>query len=294
MKKILIYSFFNLLLIPAFSQTVINVYTVTEDYKIAVHYTISNAKYYQSFNVTLYVSMDGGKAFRGPLMAVSGDVGEKITKGDKKIIWDVFKDVAGLEGDVVFDVRVEVFEKERKKHIFVSYSGSYFSPFGIRFGQIGKTGWYIAARANSKFATKVDHSTDSTGIIDYNGSGYYEFDGKEFKKNYTVSAGFNFQCSWNFFIFIGAGYGTTQLLWHINEYSYPDDVQTGDAYAKHSDYSYSGLEIEAGITIRIKKILISAGAATLGVNEILFSTDKDNSDIFKELTEFTYSLGYNF
>ena len=38
----------------------------------------------------------------------------------KKIIWDVFKDVASLEGIVVFDVRVEVIEKERQKRIFVS------------------------------------------------------------------------------------------------------------------------------------------------------------------------------
>ena len=270
------------MLIPVFSQTVTNVVPASKGNKITVYYSISGAKFYQSFKISLYVSINGGKTYQGPLKAVTGDVGEDITKGNKTIVWDVFKDVASLEGDVVFDVRAEVLEKERKKGIFTSFFGSYYSPFGFQFGQLGKTGWYVSARANSKFATKVDYSTNSTGIIDYNGSGYYVLDGKEFKKNYTVSAGLNFQLGWNSFFYIGGGYGTNQLIWHINEYTYQNDILLSKrgAYAKHSDYSYSGLEVEAGITIRIKKILISAGAANLAFN--------------KDLTEFTYGFGYNF
>lgn len=271
---------FNLIVSSVFSQTVNNVRPVVEEDKITVHYTIYKAKFYQSFNVSLYVSMDGGKTYQGKLKAVSGDVGENVTKGDKKIIWDVSKDVAALEGDVVFDVRAEVIEKERQKSLFLSYFGSYYSPIGLQFGQLGKTGWYISARANSKFAAKADYNTNNTGIIDYNGKGYYVLDDKELQKSYTISAGLNFQLGWDFFLYAGVGYGQNQLLWHINEYAYPDDEFLGDTYAKHTEYSYAGFEIETGFIIRTKKILISAGAANLAFK--------------KDLTEFTFGLGYNF
>lgn len=278
--RITILLIFNLLVSSVFSQTVTNVRPVVEGDKITVHYTIYKAKFYQTFNVSLYVSMDGGKTYQDQLKAVSGDVGENVTKGDKKIIWDVSKDIAALEGDVVFDVRAEVIEKERKKSLFLSYFGSYYSPIGLQFGQLGKTGWYVSVRANSKFATKADYNTNNTGIIDYTGKGYYVFDDKEFQKSYSVSAGLNFQLGWDFFLYTGVGYGKNQLFWHIKEYAYPDDELLGDAYAKHTEYSVSGLEIETGFIIRTKKILISAGMANLSFK--------------KDLTEITFGLGYNF
>jgi hypothetical protein len=284
MKKIKCFTFiFACCLLQAancFSQKVTNVNPVNEGNKIIVYYSISGVRYFQTLKVSLYVSMDGGKTYQGPLKAISGNV-DNITKGAQKIVWDVFKDVAKLEGNVVFDVRAEVIEKERKKSLFLSYFGSYYSPVGLQFGQLGKTGWYVSARANPNILKKANYNCNNKGIIDYTGKGYYVFDDKEEQKCYSVTAGLNFQMGWNFFWYLGAGYGTNQLLWHINEYTYPDDERAGDVYARYTDYSYSGLEIETGFIIMLKKkFLITVGVANLNTNI--------------DLTEFTFGLGYNF
>jgi hypothetical protein len=261
-----------------YSQTISKIRTVQSGNNIIINYSISGAKFNQVFNVSVYFSKDRGRTFLGPLSAVSGDVGKNVTPGNKEITWEVFREVADLEGDIVFDVRAEVIEEEIKRSWFVSYSGNLIAPAGLSFGQVGKTSWYISAKLSPSVRTKAKYDYDNEKEINYTGEGYYIFDDKEIVSCYMLSAGLIFQSGRNFFIYTGAGYGSKALIWHINEYTYPDDQSAGDSYVRHTGYSYSGFEAEAGMIIRIGKVLVSCGATNLNFTR----------------TDFAFGLGYSF
>jgi hypothetical protein len=110
MKKILLLILSFLLSAVTYSQMVIDVTPILNNENMIVKYKITDAKSNQKFNISLYVSMDGGTSYIGPLKAVSGDVGEGITQGKHTINWDIFKDVNSLEGNIVFDVRAILIE----------------------------------------------------------------------------------------------------------------------------------------------------------------------------------------
>ena len=58
--------------------------------------------------ILLYFSTDGGKTFSKPLQKVSGDVGNGVAPGQKRIIWNVLEEVPELEGDnIVFMVEID-------------------------------------------------------------------------------------------------------------------------------------------------------------------------------------------
>lgn len=70
---------------------------VGED-KIVVDYYLDNSKPYQSFDVALFMSNNGGKTFF-LARAVVGDVGLVSGRGSKRITWDVFSDVDAFQGE---------------------------------------------------------------------------------------------------------------------------------------------------------------------------------------------------
>ncbi|NQU82095.1 MAG: hypothetical protein HQ543_11295 [Bacteroidetes bacterium] len=263
---------------PVYSQTISNIRTVQSGNNIIIYYSLSGAKFNQVLNVSVYLSKDGGQTFQGPLSAVSGDVGKNATMGNKKITWDVFREVTDMDGNIVFDVRAEVIEEEIKKSWFVSYSGNLIAPIGLSFGRVGKTSWYISAKLSPSFRTETVYDCDNEKVIKYDKEGYYTFDDEVIVSCYLLSAGLIFQSGRNFFIYTGAGYGSKDLIWHINEYTYPNDQPAGDSYVKNTGYSYSGFEAEAGMIFRFGKVLVSCGATNLNFTR----------------TDFAFGLGYSF
>jgi len=232
------------------------------DNTIKVSYTISSAMFYEQFDVSLYVSTDGGQTYNGPLQHVSGDVGKDIEAGDHTITWDVFKEVASLEGDVVFDVRAKVIEEKIKKDFALSYLGSLDAPLGFIIGQIGKTGWYFSAKARPVSNPKYTYGGESwsPGL---DGPQYYEFTSTENIRRLSFTAGFTWQLGKNFFIYTGVGYGIKDLLWQMEIYDYENDAMVSEEYVKQPDYSYAGLEAEGGMMYRAGKFLISGGVTTV-------------------------------
>lgn len=270
--------FFFFCFLPVSSQTISKIRTVQSGNNIIIHYSLSGVKFNQVLNVSVYLSKDGGRTFQGPLSAVSGDVGKNVTPGNKEITWDVFREVTDLEGDIVFDVRADVIEEEIKRSLFVSYSGNLIAPAGLSFGQVGKTSWYISAKASPSRRTETTLDCDNEKVINYDGEGYYTFDDIEIVSCYLLSAGLIFQSGRNFFIYTGAGYGSKSLIWHIKEFTYPNDQPAGDSYVKHIDYSYSGFEAEAGMILRFGKVLVFCGATNLNFTR----------------TDFAFGLGFSF
>lgn len=252
------------------SQEVKNVtFEVIEDL-IQIEYDLSASKYNQVFDVSLYVSFDGGTTFQGPMKAVSGDVGTEIKAGSNQIIWEPFKDVRSLEGDIVFSIKAEVINKKLEKHFFVHYSGNYslrdagFSaPFGLSIGQIGKIGWYVSARINTSSFETAQYEFDGNDVVAYDKVLYYEYDNKYKYPSLETFAGITAQVHWNIFLYGGAGYGYQKFYWHMNEYDYMDNSLQSDSYLDYTDYSVSGFTAEAGVIIKAKMLSFNIGYSTL-------------------------------
>ena len=244
------------------AQKIKNIEPVRNGNNIVVNYTLV-AKFYQKFNVSLYFSRDGGKTFEGPLEAVTGDVGKGIRAGQNKIIWDVFKDVYSLEGDIVFDVRAEVIEEEVSKQFVLSYSGSIDAPVGLTIAQVGKIGWYVSAKTGMNFSKPEYTYGGQDWDPGFESAQYYKFNSTEDLRRLSITGGITWQLGKNFFVYTGLGYGMKEHLWQMELYDYETDSKTGEEYVQQPDYTYTGLEAEGGVMLRINKIFISAGVTSV-------------------------------
>ena len=254
-----------LISIGVFAQKVSNIKATVSEDKILISYSVSGLKFNENLNISLYVSRDGGNTYQGPLKEVSGDIGEGIKEGNFKIYWDALKEMPFTDEELIFDVRAEKIIKEIKKSFFVSYSGNEMTPLGLRFGTIGKIGWYVEGRINLKPFESSQYKFNEGDVIipDYNKQGYYEFTGNNNYSAMSACAGITFQPTWNFFIYGGVGYGKEEYLMEIDEYSYDNNSNTGNALVKNKDHSYTGFEIDAGLIYRLGKFIISGGATTI-------------------------------
>ncbi|MDA3865112.1 MAG: hypothetical protein PF489_00020 [Salinivirgaceae bacterium] len=263
------FKLFSLLILTTFTlnthaQQVKDIQPQQQDNNMVVKYNIDGAKFYQTFNVDLYISRDGGKTFEGPLNAVSGDVGKGITGGEHKIVWDVFKDVNNLEGDIVFDVKAELTENEVPKEFFAMYNGNNDAFLGLMVGQVGKTGWYASFKTGTFFSSPAqEYSGDETWQPDIAQGQYYQFNDSENIRRLSVTGGFTFQAARNFFFYTGAGFGIKQLIWQMEVHDYQTETLQEEQYVNHPDYSYSGVEAEAGMMLRLGNVLLCAGASTV-------------------------------
>jgi len=252
------------------AQEVTNVNSSLSGDKILIEYTLTGAKFNQKFNVQLYVSVDGGLTFMGPLKAVSGDIGEGIKSGKHYVYWDPYKDVNSLEGDVIFKVNAEVIDAKIERRYFVHYSGNYSirnsgytAPIGLSVGQIGKIGWYISARMNSSAFKDAQYDFNGSDVVNYDKIMYYEFDNDYQYPSFEVMAGITAQLGWNFFLYAGAGYGYQKYYWHINEFDYMTNELESNSYLNYVDYSESGVAAELGLIIKASMISFNVGYSTL-------------------------------
>jgi hypothetical protein len=254
-----------------FSQNITSIRSRLAGDKIVVGYNITGAKFYQEFNVSLYVSRDNGQTWQGPLQEVSGDVGKGIKGGAHSITWDMLKELPMTNEELVFDVRAETVEKELEKNFFVQYAGNLTTPFGARAGLLGKTGFYIEGRMSPGFGNESSYIYTGDYIDDFNQPGYYEFSGNTQYAAVSALVGVTFQLGWDTFIYGGAGYGVQNYIAEVNEYSYEGDALTGTNWAESTESSYSGVELGAGLIQRFGPVIISGGATALNFEVFNFT-----------------------
>jgi len=78
------------------AQTVSNVTAEQQGNALVVHYNLSTDS---PCEVSLFVSLNGGKTWTGPLLRVSGDVGKDINNGSRTIRWLVLEEMENLVGN---------------------------------------------------------------------------------------------------------------------------------------------------------------------------------------------------
>ena len=95
----------SLLGIESYAQKVSNINFHQEQSTVVVSYDLETKT---PCKVSLYVSTNGGDNWQGPLIKVSGDIGDKITNGKHNITWNVLDEIEELRGDKIkFQVRAD-------------------------------------------------------------------------------------------------------------------------------------------------------------------------------------------
>lgn len=265
MKQISCLSTVLLLLLSSqiFAQRIENVRFTVAGNNIEVYYKVTGLKFNQTLTTTLFVSIDGGVNFQGPLNFVSHDLGSGIINGQHKVVWEATKEIPLDNINLVFDVRAEVVETKIQRTFFAAVSGNLTTPLGLRAGLLGKTGLYISFQTNTTPGITGSYTYKDNAITDYDRFAWYEFTSEHKKAAWTACAGATFQAGRNFFIYTGAGYGKYELLYEIKEYSYENNAFLGTDYGRDKDLSVTGPTIEAGIIIRTGKVLLMGGANVL-------------------------------
>jgi hypothetical protein len=269
-KQLLLIAFI-LLGLAGFGQNVTDIKPKQIGDKIEVAYSITGAKFYQVFNVFLYVSRDKGQTYEGPLKEVTGDVGKGISDGRHSITWEAMKEMPFSNEELIFDVRVQPIDKPIKKQFFIQYVGNLTTPAGLRFGTLGKTGFFIEGRVSPSFNLQSSYTYTGDMIDNFNKPGYYQFSGKTAKPAMSALGGITFQPAWNTFIYAGAGYGTQKVMAEVDEFEYSTDKKTTTNWAENTASNHSGIELEAGVIFRFGHMVVSGGATALNFEVFNFT-----------------------
>lgn len=251
-------------------EKVENINTSIKNNKIIITYDLENLKYNQVAYISVFYSTDNGKTYTGPLKALSGDVGNGITKGKgKKITWDpILEQVFFNASDrVMFRVKADIETQKVKRKVFVSYLGNINTPFGISGGLMGRTGFYVSARGNQYFNKTPQYNYDNNGILNYEYNRYYVITNNIIIPEYSVTCGANFQLGANIFYTIGLGYFNKYYLQEVYNYDYLTDNQTGTSWVNNNSHR-SGLIAETGITFRMAKRLLFSANVLYDLNYI--------------------------
>ena len=271
MKKIYLFIIFSVSIASSYAQRIQNIVAQNNGNEIIINYDISDIKYYQTLNLSLYVSKDDGKSWIGPLEHIEGDIGKIETVGTKSIIWDVLKELQVMEENFIFDVRADVLNKKIPKRIFAEIVGNDITPIGLRVGLLGKTGLYIEGRASAKLNASSHYHYTNNLITNYDRSGYYNFNGNAYYDAFSVSAGISKQINRNAYVFGGLGYGSQRYIAEIDQYEYANNNQVGNEFAVNTEEDYSGAVLSTGLIINSKNIIFSAGGTSLNFQVFNFT-----------------------
>lgn len=216
----------------------------------SVKYELLLGENVKSCNVKLVLSLDGGRtySFVPDVRNLKGDVGKIKEEGLKHIEYDIFEDKRTLvDKDIVF--KVEVTGKDVIKTETLVAANMSVMPqlsYGIMAGMVRKVGGYVKFRSDFSFPSSNLSCTKDGRTSD---GGTIWTDGGKCKSRLVATGGVMFRAVKWLYPYLGAGYGYRNVFWR--EY-------TGD-WVKVSDYSVSGVSLDAGAVFKIGKFALSAG-----------------------------------
>ena len=126
--------------------------------QIIIYYDLNGTRPWQTYDIQVFCSTDGGKTLGAPLKKVTGDAGKSIRGGTgKKIIWDVLSEREKLAGDIIFEVQI------RKININNDLSGRNIegkikSVFEAEYVAVLKKKEIQKSSLLSKYTTKYDET----------------------------------------------------------------------------------------------------------------------------------------
>lgn len=233
------------------AQQIVNVSQKNND--IVVEYDLTNAADF----VRLYVSLDGGETYRGPLKEVSGDLANVPAGYNHSITWHVLREFEtdAFENDQVrFKISVKMKEKWYKE-TFITFNGAYsFLPqasFGFSVGQVKHFGWFVSVMSNGNFSGfDYANDCDNNGFI---AGGYLPvYTGERSKMRLSVMAGGMMRLSGPLCARIGVGYGNRTMRWQVDDGS----------WNRVKGSSFEGVDLSAGLQLNLSHFVMSLEAVT--------------------------------
>jgi hypothetical protein len=160
---------------------------------------------------------------------------------------------------------------------------------GITLGKIkGSKGYYVRVKIPI-VSPNIPYETNDTKVINYTSTDkYYKYTGKADELRYGGTIGFLWIPK-SIGIYLGAGYGTRQLIWKIDQFSYSTNAKLESSWAKHTNYHSEGIETEIGLLIKLSGINILVGG-----NAIVYSLNKNATATQINSTDITVGFGFNF
>lgn len=130
--------------------------------------------------------------------------------------------------------------------------------YGIMVGFCKRNGVFVHAKSDFVFGLQTQAQCDEQGMID-GVKGWYT--GETKKSRFAVTGGymrhlFDMGDKSSMYAFIGAGYGSRVVAWQM--VGPEGDYQ----YAKLTSSSFSGVEAETGLVMRLGGFVLSAGVQT--------------------------------
>jgi formylglycine-generating enzyme required for sulfatase activity/tetratricopeptide (TPR) repeat protein len=104
-------------------QTITNVNSEQSGNTIEVAYTLSTTS---PCEIALYVSLDGGTTWKGPLTKVQGAVGKNISAGEHTIAWQVLEELEELSSDNIKFKVLSIGKKPYEPEMVFVEGGSFF------------------------------------------------------------------------------------------------------------------------------------------------------------------------
>lgn len=207
--------------------------------------------------VRLFVSLDGGSTYRGPLQQVSGDLADVKAGFGRSIEWEALKELGVDEFDndqVRFKMNVML--KDRwPRETFVTVNAAYsFAPqgsLGFSVGQVKRFGWFVSLMSNGNFSGfDVDGDCDGQGFLP---DGHLmQYTDEVSKMRLSVMAGGMVRIKGPWIVRVGIGYGNRTLRWKT----------TDGAWYRNTAYSLQGVDLSAGVQLHLRGFAMSLEAVT--------------------------------
>lgn len=249
--------------LPVTAQTVENVRDTFDQSRqlIVIQYDLKGLNYRKEIKITPYT--ESKDAALKPMQSLSGDFGW-INKGGKNkvIIWDPFKDgINSFEGIQIKLISSEVRDAEAPRFRGVALHGSNSAPWGIKYMQLSRVSFFAAFRVG-KFPPSYTYTVSNAGEIDYPNTGVYQIGTEKRLAGYAITAGPTIRAARNTYVYVGAGYSVEQIFWKYQAYDL-NKSPVGTAWALNESINRKGITIDAGIVIRLGRLLLEVGGSTI-------------------------------
>lgn len=122
--------------------------------------------------------------------------------------------------------------------------------YGLTLGSVKKIGWFASVMSNFDFGgMSSDYECGNDYLVD---GEYIEFTGTEIFTALSVTAGMIYRLSEPLAVRIGAGYGIRNVVYELND----------NKKAKNTDLSAAGLDVTAGVQMKLGKWMVSIDAVS--------------------------------
>ncbi|MDR0393844.1 MAG: hypothetical protein LBH77_01660 [Tannerella sp.] len=153
--------------------------------------------------------------------------------------------------------------EKMKMKFFAGYSGSYYAPYGLTVGGVGRFGWYLRYRTNFSFQNYTGDSKDNT-LIGISNNLLSGSTGRTKTNAWMATGGFVVMAAPSFYISAGGGYCSRERLKEFHTRDRRDAEPQGDVWARNIEKgTFDGLALDLDGTFRIGKVLYGSLGCTV-------------------------------